>query len=211
MRTVRLQLDLLLEIGDPDRQRLSMSEGPQKTTAEPTGHLVVPLVVRLLSLGERLQLPDLSPEVIERLGVHIGDPPRPLHLCLQLRHPLLETDHLDIQSGLVDVRLFEKILSGLDLVLEFTNTVQGVIKLLVLRPVTVYKLGQRSGQPIVLVTGVTRGLLLGYQRNSVGIMEGERGRVGNGGRRGRLIGDQGVVKDRGIGRDGCEVSLAEVL
>jgi len=27
--------------------------------------------------------------------------------------------------------------------------------------------------------GVRRGLLLGYQRNSVGIMEGERGSIGN--------------------------------
>jgi len=52
------------------------------------------------------------------------------------------------------------------------------------------------------VTVVKRSLLLGYQRNSVGVMESERGRVGNGWWQGRLIGNQGVIEDRRVGGDG---------
>jgi len=42
-------------------------------------------------------------------------------------------------------------------------------------------------------------------------MESERGRVGNDWRRGRLIGDQGVIEYGGVRSDGGEVSLAELL
>jgi len=42
-------------------------------------------------------------------------------------------------------------------------------------------------------------------------VECEWGRVGNVGRRGRLIRDQGIVEDGGIGGDRSEVSLTELF
>ena len=42
-------------------------------------------------------------------------------------------------------------------------------------------------------------------------MEGEGGRVGNDWRRGRLVGDQGVVEYGRVRSDGSKVSLAELL
>ena len=61
------------------------------------------------------------------------------------------------------------------------------------------------------VMGLWARLLLGHQRNSVGVIDGERGGVEEGVDVGRGVGVQGCREGGSIWGDGKEVSLTELF
>jgi len=69
----------------------------------------------------------------------------------------------------------------------------------------------RLTQLTIAVTGLWACLLLGFQRNSVGVINGERGSVEEGADVGREVWVQGCGEGWSVGRNGEEVSLTELF